>query len=181
MQTLVKVGGESRKSSTCHPGIVSIKYSDILLELFDPLLDPLYFGTVLILVAVFWLFWFRIGAETRSWPPDLGFWSGTTLVSMVGNNVAWDNLTPVCTNQLWFIVCSFTLWIATSQSLHSIALSCWQNNKPFFSCKNDKIFKNIFYEFRMITFFRHISWVRVVVSKTLYIRSSYLLPDKYHI
>lgn len=40
---------------------------------------------------------------------------------------------PVRRNLVCFCVCSFALWIGTSQSLHKSALSCWQNRKALFS------------------------------------------------
>ena len=51
-----------------------------------------------------------------------------------GSKEVPESFTPVRRNLLCFWVCSFALWIGTSHSLHSNALSSWQNRYARLSC-----------------------------------------------
>ena len=154
MQTLQKPEGaqvESRKSSTCQPGRVSIKYSDMLLvwsaTKFSPallLLVVIVGGVVLVRIGGCGIARGAAAAATefliKGW--DL-WWSGTesqALVKASVEGVYWaevaESLTPVRRNLLCFWVCSLAVWIGKSHSLHRIALSCWQNKKARLSYVN---------------------------------------------
>jgi len=133
-QTLQKPKGtkyESRKSSTCHPGRVSIKYSDMLLALVEPVPST---ATLLLLLLVV-----VVVVEDGSgvvWCETLrreGVEFESEVVCDERSMAEAASLTPVRRNLSCLRVCSLAEWIDTSHSLQRIALSCWQNVKALLS------------------------------------------------
>ena len=111
-QTLQKGEGEgveeSRRSSTCQPGSVSIKYSEMLLV-----------------------------AEKGSCAAGVGVVAlgGGGADSGVYRAGEAERVTPVRRNLVCFCVCWLALWMGTSHSLQRIALSSWQNRNALLSCQ----------------------------------------------
>ena len=152
-QTSTKGGEteESRKSSKCHPGSVSIKYSDMLLAdppppvaiwppppLFTTAAGVMFVGALtqtfgvhivgaLETAATFLTDPFDLDAETTQPPLPIGFspdGDGAYRAALA------ESLIPVKRNLSCFLVSSLAEWIGSSHSLHRIALSCWQNKNP---------------------------------------------------
>lgn len=112
---------ESRKSSTCQPGRVSIKYWDIVEP---PLPSSIDVGE---------------GVVDFSIKEEEGIWFDLVVAEEgVDDEDEEDEfvveiLIPVRRNLSCFCVSSFTEWIDESQSLHRIALSCLHNTKALLS------------------------------------------------
>lgn len=143
LQTLQKpleANEGSRKSSTCHPGSVSIKYSDILLVEYEAL--SVFDGIGLIsteaeleisLETVLNLF---VVAVDGGWVLKSVLVVEIDEVWLLYKLVEAESFTPVRRNLLCFCVCSLALWIEMSHSLQRIALSSWQNRNDLLSCQN---------------------------------------------
>jgi hypothetical protein len=113
------VASSTRKSSTCHPGSVLVRYSEMLLLSLPPLL----------LVA---------GACGAAASPALR--QKLLLVFSSSDGGAGhaagsaESRTPVSRNRVWRMVSSLAVCTDTSQSRHRIALSSLQNRRALFSC-----------------------------------------------
>lgn len=131
VQTLEKPKGteyESRKSSTCHPGRVSIKYSDMLLALVEGAAStPILLRVEEDKGVVFWC---------ETWRRESGAEFEVEVVSCDEEEA--ESLRPVRRNLSCLRVSSLAEWIDTSHSLHRIALSCWQNVKALLSYNTKK-------------------------------------------
>ena len=123
----------TRKSSTCHPGSVLMRYSEMLLPLSLPLpwlvagaaddgggaadASPPALQQKLPLPLLF----------SSSDPDGGGGGAGHAAGSA-------ERRTPVSRNRVWRIVSSLAVCTDTSQSRHRMARSSLQNRSPRFSC-----------------------------------------------
>ncbi|CAL9125056.1 unnamed protein product, partial [Musa textilis] len=113
-----------RKSSTCHPGSILIRYSEMLLLLLLLFVVAAVVAELLLLLLLLALMPLPRRLSTASATADSDGGSG-----------AAETLRPVRRNLLCFMVSAVALWIGTSQSLHRIARSSWQKSSPLFSFK----------------------------------------------
>lgn len=126
-----KAEGEegSRRSSTCQPGSVWIKYSEMLLvensRSVAVVVEVLLWGLGVVPLAGGGVHVVVVGALEEA---D----SGGDWVYREGDA---ESLTPVRRNLVCFCVCWLALWIGMSHSLQRIALSSWQNRNALLSYK----------------------------------------------
>lgn len=109
----------TRKSSTCQPGSVLVRYSEMLLLSLPWLVAGADEG----------------GAASPALPQQklpLLFSSSDGGAGHAAGSA--ESRTPVSRNRVWRMVSSLAVCTDTSQSRHRIARSSLQNRSPLFSC-----------------------------------------------
>lgn len=139
---------EASRSSTCQPGSVSIRYSEMLLVQRSSVLDPWLES-----VEAFAIF-SKGREESISVEASSFFLSSSSLLLLWSSLMVWwelssegmemgekeeESLIPVSKNLLCFWVRWLAVWMGRSHSLQRIARSSWQKRKARLSYKTIQI------------------------------------------
>ena len=114
---LAAAASSTRKSSTCQPGSVLVRYSEMLL------------------LSLPWLVAGAGGGAAPQQKLALLFSSSDGGGGDGQAAGSAERRTPVSRNRVWRMVSSLAVCTDTSQSRHRIARSSLQNRRPLFSCK----------------------------------------------